>query len=134
MRNLLIRWIINAVALGVAAALIQGIHVDGGWQVLAVTALIFGLVNALIRPLVTLLTCPLIILTLGLFTLVVNAGMLLLASWLAGLIDIGFRVDGFWPALWGGLIVSIVSAVLTMVLKDEQNRSRRLLSGRTNLY
>jgi putative membrane protein len=127
MRNLLIRWIINAVALGAAATLISGIHVDGGWQVLAVAALIFGLVNALIRPLVTLLTCPLIILTLGLFTLVVNAGMLLLASWLAGLTGVGFVVDGFWAAFWGGLIISIVSAVLTLVLKDErkQGRARR---------
>ena len=120
MRNLLVRWVINAVALGVAAMLLPGIRVDGGWQVLAVTALIFGLVNALIRPLVTLLTCPLIILTLGLFTLVVNAGMLLLASWLAGLLDIGFAVDGFWPAFWGGLIISIVSAVLSMLLKDQE--------------
>jgi putative membrane protein len=124
MRNLLIRWIINAVALGVAATLIQGIHIDGGWQVLVITAFIFGLVNALIRPLVTLLTCPLIILTLGLFTLVVNAGMLLLASRLAGLMGIGFIVDGFWPALWGGLIISIVSAILSMVLKDERERRR----------
>jgi len=123
MRNLLIRWIVNAVALGVAATLVRGIHVDGGWQVLALMALIFGLVNALIRPLVTLLTCPLIILTLGLFTLVVNAGMLMLASWLAGLMGIGFMVDGFWPALWGGLIVSLVSAALTMILRDERDRN-----------
>ena len=131
MRNLLIRWIINAVALGVAATFIRGIYVDGGWQVLALTALIFGLVNALIRPLVTLLTCPLIILTLGLFTLVVNAGMLLLASWLAGLMGIGFTVDGFWPAFWGGLIISIVSAVLSMVLKDERERGR---AGRVEVH
>jgi putative membrane protein len=127
MRHVLIRWIINAVALGVAATLVRGIHVDGGWQVLALMAIIFGLVNAPIRPLVTLLTCPLIILTLGLFTLVINAGMLLLASWIAGLMGIGFTVDGFWPALWGGLIVSIVSITLTMVLQDEreQDRARR---------
>lgn len=124
MRNLLIRWMVNAVALGVAATLVRGIHTDGGWQVLALTALIFGLINALIRPLVTLLTCPLIILTLGLFTLVVNAGMLLLASWLAGIVGLGFTVDGFWPALWGGLIISIVSAALTMILKDERERGR----------
>jgi len=81
-------------------------------------------VNALIRPLVTLLTCPLIILSLGLFTLVINAGMLLLASWLSGLVGIGFRVDGFWPAFWGGLIISIVSAVLSLVLKDEYEHGR----------
>jgi putative membrane protein len=124
MRNLLIRWIINAVALAIAATLVRGIHVDGGWQVLALAALIFGLVNALIRPLVTLLTCPLIILTLGLFTLVINAGMLLLASWLAGIVGIGFSVEGFWPAFWGGLVISIVSAVLSLVLKDDYERGR----------
>lgn len=124
MRNLLIRWVINALALGVAAMLLPGIYVDGGWQVLAVTALIFGLVNALIRPLVTLLTCPLIILTLGLFALVINAGMLLLASWLAGELGVGFSVDGFWPALWGGLIISMVSAALSMLLADDRERRR----------
>jgi putative membrane protein len=124
MRNLFFRWIINAIALGVAVSLVPRIYIDGGWQVLAVVALIFGLVNALIRPLVTLLTCPLIILTLGLFTLVINAGMLLLASWLAGLVGVGFFVDGFWPAFWGALIISIVSALLSMVLKGERERGR----------
>jgi putative membrane protein len=120
MRHLLLRWIINAIALAVAATFVSGIHVDGGWLVLALVALIFGLVNALIRPLVTLLTCPLIILTLGLFTLVINAVMLLLASWIAGLLGIGFTVDGFWPAFWGGLVISIVSFVLSMVVHEER--------------
>ena len=131
MRHLLLRWIINAVALGVAAWLVSGIHVDGGWQVLALVALIFGLVNALIRPLVMLLTCPLIILTLGLFTLIINAGMLLLASWMAGLVGIGFTVDGFWPAFWGGLVIGIVSIVLSMIVHDGRERDRfRRLEGR----
>jgi len=118
MRHLLLRWIINAIALAVAATFVSGIHVDGGWLVLALVALIFGLVNALIRPLVTLLTCPLIILTLGLFTLVINAAMLLFASWIAGLLGIGFMVDGFWPAFWGGLVISIVSFVLSMIVHE----------------
>jgi putative membrane protein len=118
MRHLLLRWIINAVALAVAATFVSGIHVDGGWLVLALVALIFGLVNALIRPVVTLLTCPLIILTLGLFTLVINAAMLLFASWIAGLLGIGFAVDGFWPAFWGGLVISIVSFVLSMIVHE----------------
>jgi putative membrane protein len=121
MRNLFIRWLINALALGAAAMLLPGIYFEGGWA-LVVTALIFGLVNALIRPLVKLLTCPLIILTLGLFTLVVNAGMLLLTSYLAELIGFGFGVAGFWPAFWGGLIISIVSAVLSLLLKDRHER------------
>ena len=118
MRHLLLRWIINAVALAVAATIVSGIHVDGGWLVLALVALIFGLVNALIRPVVALLTCPLIILTLGLFTLVINAAMLLLASWIAGLLGIGFMVDGFWPAFWGGLVISIVSIILSMLVHE----------------
>jgi putative membrane protein len=127
MRHLLLRWIINAVALAVAATFVYGIHVDGGWLVLALVALIFGLVNALIRPVVALLTCPLIILTLGLFTLVINAAMLLLASWIAGLLGIGFAVDGFWPAFWGGLVISIVSFVLSMIVHegDERDHFRR---------
>ncbi len=118
MRHLLLRWIINAIALAVAATLVTGIHVDGGWLVLALVALIFGLVNALIRPVVTLLTCPLIILTLGLFTLVINAVMLLLASWIAGLLGIGFTVDGFGPAFWGALVISIISFVLSLVVHE----------------
>jgi putative membrane protein len=118
MRHLLLRWIINAIALAVAATFVSGIHVDGGWLVLALVALIFGLVNALIRPVVALLTCPLIILTLGLFTLVINAAMLLFASWIAGLLGIGFAVDGFWPAFWGGLVISIVSFVLSMIVHE----------------
>ena len=118
MRHLLLRWIINAIALAVAATFVSGIHVDGGWLVLALVALIFGLVNALIRPVVALLTCPLIILTLGLFTLVINAVMLLLASWIAGLLGIGFTVDGFWPAFWGGLVISIVSIILSMIVHE----------------
>jgi putative membrane protein len=122
MRHLLLRWIINAVALAVAATFVSGIHVDGGWLVLALVALIFGLVNALIRPVVTLLTCPLIILTLGLFTLVINAAMLLFASWIAGLLGIGFAVDGFWPAFWGGLVISIVSFVLSMIVHEGHHR------------
>jgi putative membrane protein len=118
MRHLLLRWIINAIALAVAATFVSGIHVDGGWLVLALVALIFGLVNALIRPVVALLTCPLIILTLGLFTLVINAAMLLFASWIAGLLGIGFTVDGFWPAFWGGLVISIVSFVLSIIVHE----------------
>jgi putative membrane protein len=122
MRHLLLRWIINAIALAVAATFVSGIHVDGGWLVLALVALIFGLVNALIRPVITLLTCPLIILTLGLFTLVINAAMLLFASWIAGLLGIGFTVDGFWPAFWGGLVISIVSFVLSMIVHEGHHR------------
>jgi len=125
MRKLLWRWLINGVALYMAAELVRGIDVKGGWLALAVMALIFGLVNALIRPVLKLLTCPLIILTLGLFTLVINALMLMLASWLGRQLGIGFYVAGFWPALWGALVISVVSFVLTMLVGDEDKDKKK---------
>ena len=86
---------------------------------LIVGALIFGLVNVVVKPIVKVLTFPLFILTLGLITLVVNALMLLLTSWVAGKLDVSFHVDGFWAAVLGGLIVAVVSWVLHIVLPDE---------------
>jgi len=119
-QKLLLRWLINGVALYVAAELVPGIHADGGWQVLLFMALIFGLVNALVRPILKFLTCPLIMLTLGLFTLVVNALMLMLASWLGRQLGLGFYVAGFWPAAFlGALVISVVSFVLTMLIGDD---------------
>jgi putative membrane protein len=118
----LIRWFINGIALYVASRLVSGIIVEGGWPVIVGVALVFGLVNALLRPLLKVLTCPLIILTLGLFTLVVNALMLLLTSWIAAQLGLGFRVDGFWPAFLGGLVISIVSFLLSLVLVDKDHR------------
>lgn len=123
MLKLILRLIINALALGIAAALVPGIHFagDGGVSVgsLVVVALIFGLVNAIIKPLLVLVTCPFYLLTLGLFTFVVNALMLMLTSWLAGP---RFEVAGFWPALLGSIIISIVSTVLSTVLDSSGNR------------
>jgi len=126
MRKLLLRWLINGVALYMAAELVRGIDVKGGWLALAIMALVFGLVNALIRPILKLLTCPLIILTLGLFTLVINALMLMLASWLGRQLGIGFYVAGFWPALWGALVISVVSFVLNLLIgnKEEDKKKR----------
>jgi putative membrane protein len=117
---LLLRWLINAAALLVAAVLVPGIHLSAAarhatsddWLTLAAVALIFGIINAVIRPIVILLTLPLEILTLGLFTFVVNALMLLLTSGIAQRLHLGFRVDGFLPALLGALIISVVSFVL----------------------
>ena len=128
-QKLLLRWLINAVALYAAVELVSGIHTDGGWLALVVMALIFGLVNALICPILKFLTCPLIMLTLGLFTLVINALMLQLASWLGRQLGLGFYVEGFWPAaVLGALVISVVSFVLTMLLVDEdkeKNKKRR---------
>jgi len=125
MRKLLLRWLINGVALYLAAELVRGINVRGGWLALAVMALIFGLVNALIRPILKLLTCPLIILTLGLFTLVINALMLMLASWLGRRLGLGFYVAGFWPAFLGALVISVVSFVLNLLIGDEDEDKKR---------
>ncbi|HEY8490038.1 MAG TPA: phage holin family protein [Dehalococcoidia bacterium] len=106
----LVRLLVAALGLAVAAFLLPGIEIDT-WQALAVTALIFGLVNAFVRPVLFWLTCPLQILTLGLFTLVLNAAMLGLTAWIAGQLDVGFRVEGFWSALFGAIIISLVSIV-----------------------
>ncbi len=125
MRKLLLRWLINGVALYVAAELIKGIDVYGGWQVYAAMALIFGLVNALIRPILKLLTCPLIILTLGLFTLVINALMLQLAAWLGRLFELGYKVRDFQSAFLGALVISVVSFVLTLLIGDEDKDKKR---------
>jgi len=120
MRIFLIRLIVNAVALAVAARLITGIAY-GGWVDLLIVALLFGVVNALVKPVLKLLTCPLIALTLGLFVFVINALMLWLTAVLARLVGVAFIVNGFWPAFWGALIVSAVSYVLQLVLTDERS-------------
>jgi putative membrane protein len=120
------RLAINALALLAAAWFVPGIYLRAAarhatthdWVTLLVVALIFGLVNAVIRPIAIVLSLPLEILTLGLFTFVVNAVMLLLTSWIAHGMGVGFRVDGFLPALLGALVISVVSFVLSHVLAD----------------
>jgi len=119
-RKLLLRWLINAVALYVAVQVVPGIRAAENLWNIAAMALIFGLVNALIRPIVKLLTCPLLILTLGLFTLVINALMLWLAAWVGAQLGLGFYVEGFWPAFWGALVVSLVSIALTLLIGEEE--------------
>jgi putative membrane protein len=119
--SLLSRWFITAVAIWAAIELVPGIHPvrEGVVSILAI-ALIFGLVNALIRPLVMFMTCPFIILTLGLGTLVINTLMFQLAGSIGQRFEVGFTVDGFWPAFWGAVVVSIVSAILSSVLGEKK--------------
>ncbi|APS20420.1 phage holin family protein [Streptomyces parvus] len=124
MKNFVVKTIANAGALAVAIWLIGNITLEGGSTgrkalTLILVALIFGLVNSVVKPVVQLLTFPLFILTLGLITLVVNALMLLLTSWLADVVDLSFHVEGFWTAVLGGLIISVVSWALNVVLPDE---------------
>ncbi|MET7476504.1 phage holin family protein [Streptomyces sp. NPDC005648] len=124
MKNFVVKTIANAGALAVAVWLLDKITLTGSstgkkaWTLILV-ALVFGVVNFLVKPILKVLTFPLFILTLGLFTLVVNALMLLLTSWLADKLDLSFHVEGFWTAVLGGLIISIVSWALHVVLPDE---------------
>ncbi|MFD3927922.1 phage holin family protein [Streptomyces sp. NPDC058614] len=123
MKNFVVKTIANAAALAIAVWVLDKITLTGDstWKkvgTLLLVAVVFGLVNFLVKPVVKLLTFPLFILTLGLITLVVNALMLLLTSWLADKLDLSFHVDGFWTAVLGGLIISIVSWALNVVLPD----------------
>lgn len=119
MTKFFFRWAINAVALYVAVLVVPGIDLRGSWTGILWLALIIGLLNALVRPLLKFLTCPLIILTLGLFTVVINTAMLLLTSRIAQGLGIGLTVDGFWTAVLGSLVISIVSIVMSVIFRDE---------------
>lgn len=123
MTNFVVKTLANAAALAVAIWLLKDITLTGdstGGKALALflVALIFGVVNIVVKPVVQLLSLPLFVLTLGLFTLVVNALMLMLTSWLADLVDLPFHVEGFWTAVLGGLIISVVSWAVNMMLPD----------------
>jgi putative membrane protein len=110
----LLRLLINAAALWVAIQVVGGIDHRGSWWSLLLVALLFGALNTGVRPLLKLLSIPLLIVTLGLFIFVINAVMLMLTGWVSGLLDLGFYVDGFWSAFLGGLVVSIVSLLLSL--------------------
>jgi putative membrane protein len=129
-RSLLLHWLLNAAALWVAAVLIPGLDFTGGPGRLLLVAAVFGVVNSTIRPLLTVLTCPLIVVTLGLFTLVINALMLLLTGWLSESWNLGFSVSGFWSAFFGGLVVGLASVALSGALeriKSSQKEPSRSL-------
>ena len=119
--KLILRVVINALALGAAAYVVPGIRAGSVTSVLLI-ALVFGVLNALVRPLLKLLSCPLLVLTLGLFTLVLNAVMLLMTAKLGQLFGIDFQVVGFKAAFLGALVVSVVSVLLSWVLIDDEKR------------
>lgn len=121
--SLIIRLIVNAIALWVATLIVSGVELEGASTqdrviTLLVVAVIFALVNVVVRPIVKILSLPLYVLTLGLFTFIVNALMLLLTSWIADQFDVPFNVDGFWSAVLGGLVISFVSWILNLLLPD----------------
>lgn len=120
--SFIVRLVVNGLALWVATLIVDGVNVTSESTsnkilTILVVALIFGIVNTLIKPIVKLLSLPLFILTLGLFTFIVNALMLWLTSWIADLVDVGFHVDSFfWAAVLGALVISFVSWVLNLLL------------------
>jgi putative membrane protein len=120
----LVRLLVNAVALWVATEVVSGVTFDGGTLPMLGVALVFGVVNALLRPVAKILTFPLIIVTLGIFALVINGLMLWLTSSLSSELGLGFHVSGFWPAFWGAIVVSLVSLVLSMLIRDGSARDR----------
>jgi putative membrane protein len=116
----LVRLLVNAAALWVATRVVPGVTYVGGPLPFLGVAFVFGVINAILRPVLKLLTLPIIILTLGLFALVINGLMLLLTSSLSEALGLGFHVSGFWPAFWGALVVSIVSTVLSLLIRDAE--------------
>ena len=115
--RLIVKWLITAAALYVAAALVSGIDV-ADQRSLLIAALVIGLVNALLKPFVVLLTLPITFVTLGLFYLFVNAGMLALAA----RITPGFELAGFWSAFFGAIVISLVSMALGSLLPDQRGK------------
>jgi putative membrane protein len=121
-QSLLLHWVLNAAALWAAASIVPGLDFTGGLGRLLLVSAVFGAVNSILRPLLTILTCPLIVLTLGLFTLVINALLLLVTGWLSESWGLGFTVTGFGAAFWGGLVVGLVSMILALVLPGKATR------------
>jgi putative membrane protein len=121
----IIRTIVTAFAFWIAILIVDGIEVTGSSTTVNVltllgVAVIFGLINAILKPLIKLFGCCLYVITLGLIALVVNALLLLLTDWIAGLLDLPFHVDGFWDAFWGAIIIGVVSWLINLVIPDRK--------------
>lgn len=116
--KLILRWVVSAFAVAAAVYLVEGIRMEGEYGAYLGVALILGLVNALVRPLLSAVACGLIFLTMGLFLLVINAGMLMLTEWIAQGVGIRFTVDGFPAALLGSVVISLVSYLASLLLFD----------------
>lgn len=116
----LLRILATAAALWIATQIVPGVTHSGPWTSLLLVAIVFGLLNAIVRPLLKLLTCPLILLTLGLFTFVINALMLWLTSAISSTLGLGFHVAGFVPAFLGALVITVVSVLVSLILRDRE--------------
>jgi putative membrane protein len=124
--HVVIRAVITAAALAVATALVPGIELGPGSTAkkvgtLVVVAVIFGVINAILKPIVKLVGCLFYVLTLGLIALVVNGLLLWLTSWAAGKLSLPFHITGFWPAFWGAIIVGLVGWLLGILVKEEDH-------------
>lgn len=115
-----IKWLINTIALMLAVKFVPGIAYNGQWWGILMVGVIFGLLNSVIRPIIMFLTFPLLIFSLGLFTFVINALMLILTSAMSGSLHLGFEVQGFRPAFLGALLISVVSVVLSCLIPPKQ--------------
>jgi putative membrane protein len=134
MWQLLARWLITSIAVGVAAFVVPGIGHDGQSALIAivVTAAILGFLNAILRPILKFLSCGLIVATLGLFVLVINAFVFWLAAWVSqNWFNTGFYVDGFWPAFWGSIVISIVSFFLSVFVRENDDEELRVEEWRS---
>ena len=118
--RLLLRILINAAALWAATRIVPGVEHTGPWTSLLLVALVFGVLNAIVRPILKLLTCPLILLTLGLFTFVITAIMLWLTSAVSESLGLGFHVTDFVAAFLGALVVTVVNVILSVILPDKE--------------
>jgi putative membrane protein len=125
MRKFILRVIIYAVGIALVAEIVPGIHIPNDTlSTLIIIGVVFGILNAILKPIIAFLTCPLVILSLGLFVLVINGVMLLIT---AALLPARLQIDGFWPAILGGIVMSIISLILERVLgvNDDNNRGGR---------
>ncbi len=111
----ILRVMINALSIVIAVKLVDGLTFMGEWWKIIIVGAVFGVVNSIIKPLVQFFTFPFIVLTLGLFTLVINTLMLALTASLSDTFNLGFHIGGFWPAFWGAIIVSLVSMLLSWI-------------------
>jgi putative membrane protein len=116
LESLALRFVVSAIGILLADQWVRGVRV-GDWQALLVTTAIFAIVHTFVRPLLFWVSCPLQVLTLGLFTLLLNAAMLALTAWAAGQLEVNFSVDGFWAAFLGALLISVTGLVLTSLAR-----------------
>ena len=120
MNRFLLRWGINTIALYVAVELLPGLEHTGSGVALLGVALIFGLVNAAVKPVLVIFSCPLVVLTFGLFLLVINGAMLMVTAWVSDLFDLGFAVDGLGWGILGSIVISLISLVLNSLIAEDR--------------